>query len=625
MANFAAPLAAMPKMSRWMAFWGMCLLMRPVSLTEAAELAAAAMCIFLGKWLDVKSIRRRGLVIDSLRKSGAALLPNSHISAFILQRTLSSVFIEAKAVLFSAVTNRAVQSVSSQVLYLAICTAHVRETRATEMNRIVERGGRKIAGVLKNVLAVAVPSMLRLVLVFREVYVVFGLGHFASLLAATTTYVVYTFAMFRVRARYRGMINCTDNAASRRIKESISNVDLVKICCNEYVEVGSFLEEMRKMCALRVRDAACVGFTNFGQRALFTMLFAHVAFMGVSDFGAGRCTIGELGVLFSLILSIDTSMRTLGTVAKDLGSSLVDCTELLSLHDELMEAVDGLGTDLSQIDNNLETMRRRYKEVDLRGIRTPHSLSRSECSEVRDAEGPAIEFDGVSFMYSSTPILKNMSFRIDCGERVAIVGDNGCGKSTILKLILMFHEYTGEIRIHGRDAREIPVNELRRLIGCILQDMPLFDETIAYNVLYGMPEAGQQDVLEACRKAGLDKVTGKKGLHSRVGDGGRLLSGGEAQMISLARCMLRNTDILLLDEVTAKLDTRLEREIFELIMAIRNKTVVMVLHSMWMTEYMDRIVFVENGAVREMGTHTELMELQGRYWEVKVLSADPDA
>jgi ABC-type multidrug transport system fused ATPase/permease subunit len=615
------------RLSRWTALKRMSLLMKPTSPAELTVVVATATCTFLGKWLDVMSIKKRGSIIDSLRQSSPSnpdiSLPKMHILSFFLLRILSSVFIEMKAVLFSVIAGRAVQSISSRLLYLAIRTVHVHEMKATKMNRVIERGGGEIARTLEKIFTAALPNILRLLLMSREVYSIFGPRHFMPLLAATAAYAAYTLVMLRTRAAYKREINRTDNSMSRRIQESISNVDLVRACCNEYVEIGNFLDEMRRMRVLKAKDAGCVGITNLGQRALYTVLFAYVAFIGAAAVSTGGHTIGDLSVLFALILSIDTSVRTLGTVAKDMGSSLVDCTELLYLYDDLKDMAVDTGADISRIDGDLEEMRRCYKRVNLHGpLHLLHPPGLPDHPETQGT-GPvqpstgdtAIEFENVSFMYSSTPVLENISFKIRKGERVAVIGESGCGKSTILKLILMFYRYRGEIRVSGKEIRRIPVADLRGSISCILQDMSLFDESIFYNVAYGRPDAEPSKVLEACRRAGL--CSGKRRLYSKVGYNGRSLSGGEAQMVALARCLLKGAEIMLLDEVTAKLDTSSERKVFSLIMGIRNKTIVMVLHSLWMAEHVDKIILIENGAVKEMGSHIELMGQRGRYWKMR--------
>lgn len=133
--------------------------------------------------------------------------------------------------------------------------------------------------------------------------------------------------------------------------------------------------------------------------------------------------------------------------------------------------------------------------------------------------------------------------------------------------------YRGEIKINGRDARDITIQDLRSTVGCILQDMLLFDENIPYNILYGRPEAQPCQVFEACVEAGLSQVIRRRGFYSNVGHRGKFLSGGEMQMISLARCFPKGVDIMLLDEVTAKLDPRSESKFFILVRRIQKKTI----------------------------------------------------
>ncbi|UYI28388.1 ABC transporter protein [Encephalitozoon cuniculi] len=590
----------MRRMDRWTVCRRLASMARPVSFLEAALMAVVAACIVLGKWFDVMSIKRRGLIINGLKDikgMGSANVSSIYgdAAAFLVLRTLSSAFTESKAILFSAVTNRVVQASTSRILDLTMHAAHSCEIKPTELNRIVERGNRKISKVLVKTLTVATPALFRLALLFREVHAMFGPKYLVPILFTAAAYAAYTCVMLRIRARYRKEINNADNSVSRRIHECVSNVDLVRACCSEQFEVSRLAGEMETMWALKLSDKGCVGMTNLGQRALFSVLFVHVAFKGIADMAALRMTVGDLSVLFSFVLSIDASMWTLGGIARDLGFWLTDCTDLLCLHDGLERAAEqGPGAGAA-------------------------AEGMAACPSSPPGEAAAVEFDDVSFAYPrSAHVLSGVSFRIMRGERVGIIGRPGSGKSTILKLILMLHRHKGRIRVNGAELWSASPRAVRGSIGCILQDGLLFDESILYNVMYGCPGAGFHRVLRECKNAGLSDVVRRKGLHSRM----KALSGGEMQMVSLARCFLKDAPLMLLDEATSKLDAETERDVFGLMMGMRGKTIVMVLHDLWMTEHLDRVILVDSGTVKEVGTHSELMGLRGMYWRMKTASRE---
>ncbi|AFN82469.1 ATM1 mitochondrial ABC transporter [Encephalitozoon romaleae SJ-2008] len=605
----------MKEISHWVICRRLLSMVKPVSIAEVLVMIALALCIFLGKWLDVASIKERGIIINGLRSTKEVSDGNvpsmcSGAVTFFIFRTLSSVFIESKGILFSVITNRIVEDMTSHVFRLAIHSAHSCEKKPTSLNRVVERGNKKICKVLGKVLTIGVPTFYNLILLFKEIHMMFGFRYLFPVLLTVIAYTVYTHVTLRIRSLYRKRINDADNLASRRIHECIANIDLVKACCCEEMEESRLAAIMRIMWSLKLSDKKCVGLINFGQRTLFTVLFVHVVFKGSTDAAASRMAIGDLTTLFSFVLSIDGSMWTLGTIARDIGSWMTDCTDLLTLCDELervaAESCETATQDAVKDEGSL-CLSRHTKSLG----RTPVSIE-----VALGGEAAAIEFENVGFSYpQSVDVLKGLSFRIMRGERVGIIGRSGSGKSTILRLILMLHGHTGTIRVDGTEIRKISPKALRRTIGCILQDTLFFDESILYNVRYGNPSGRMDEILKGCMDAGLWEVISKKGLDSRMKD----LSGGEAQMVCIARCLAKDCEVMLLDEATSKLDGCAEKRVFELLMGLEGKTIVMILHNLWMTEYMDKIIVVDGGKVLEVGRHSELMEAGGMYWRMKTM------
>lgn len=590
-------------------------MLRPVSAGEAVAMAGVAVCIVLGKLLDVASIKIRGAVINGavhLGGEGGVAVLQTHAMRFLLFRLLASVFVESRSVLLATVASRIARDMTSRVVRLAMSTAHAHDIKPTRLNKVVERGNKRVSKVVVKAVTVAIPVVCRMALVFREIYLMLDAKYFAPIAVTTSVYVGYTYGMLRIRAGGRGRINEADNAVARQIHESMTNASLVKAYGGEAVEAVRLWDRMRALWALILFDKGCVAMTNFGQRALFTALFAQVALQGLGDAWGGRTTVGNLSVLFSFVLSIDTSMRTLGELAKDMGVWLTDCVELLSLHDELervhAECV-AAGTASSLGPEAGDAMRVCVETCKGRGADGAGDEGLGE---------PAIEFEGVCFGYDQkTPVLRDMSFRVMRGERVGIVGRTGSGKSTILKLVLKLYGYEGSIRVHGAELRGLCPGAVRSRVASVLQDMGVFDETILYNVAYGSLGCAEHDVVRACKDAGLAGVMCVHGLHSRM----EVLSGGEVQMVSLARCLVRDVPVLLLDEATSQLDAGAEQAVFEMLMGMGGKTVVMVLHDLRMAEHMDRVLVVDGGAVQEAGTHGELMGLRGLYWRMRTGAA----
>ncbi|WP_063127164.1 ABC transporter ATP-binding protein [Nocardia fusca] len=238
-----------------------------------------------------------------------------------------------------------------------------------------------------------------------------------------------------------------------------------------------------------------------------------------------------------------------------------------------------------------------------------------------------LAFDSVTFGHGDRPVLEGISLFVPDGRRVAIVGPSGAGKSTLLQLLARFHDVdAGAVRVGGVDVREISTEGLIQQIAIVFQDVYLFDGTIEENVRLGRPGASDAEVRAAAAAARLDEVIERlpDGWTTDVGEGGALLSGGERQRVSIARALLKNAPIVLLDEVTSALDPVNEAAVhkgIERLMA--GRTVVMVAHRLRTVQRADHIVFLDNGRIVEQGSHNELLLRGGRYADFWNLSLAP--
>ena len=236
-------------------------------------------------------------------------------------------------------------------------------------------------------------------------------------------------------------------------------------------------------------------------------------------------------------------------------------------------------------------------------------------------------FDHVAFGYNQDePVLLNVSFTIKQGELVGIVGTTGGGKSTVVSLIPRFYDPTsGCVRIDGVDVREYKLHALRSQIGFVLQDTVLFRGTIRDNIAYGRPGATQQEIEEAARLANADEFISRMphGYDTMVGERGLTLSGGQRQRIGIARAIIRNTPILILDEPTAALDTESERLVIEALERLmKGRTVITIAHRLSTIRDADKIIVLKAGMVAEQGTHEELLALGGVYAELHHIQVD---
>jgi subfamily B ATP-binding cassette protein MsbA len=229
-----------------------------------------------------------------------------------------------------------------------------------------------------------------------------------------------------------------------------------------------------------------------------------------------------------------------------------------------------------------------------------------------------IDFQGVAFGYNrNEPVLEDVSFAVGKGEVLAVVGPSGAGKSTLVNLIPRFHEITtGRILVDGCDLREFDLLSLRKQIAIVTQDVILFNDTIRANIAYGCPGASDQAVMAAAQAALVDDFvsTFPEGYDTKIAERGLRLSGGERQRISIARALLKNAPILILDEATSSLDSESEVLVQRALQNLmRGRTTIVIAHRLSTIRHADRIVVLEAGKVKEIGNHEELIVRRGLY------------
>lgn len=250
----------------------------------------------------------------------------------------------------------------------------------------------------------------------------------------------------------------------------------------------------------------------------------------------------------------------------------------------------------------------------------PKVQERPDAKRNRTACGQ-IEFEDVTFGYNPYfPVLKDVSFHIQSGELIGIVGPSGAGKTTLVNLICRFYDTTqGIVKIDGEDIRDIAIEEVRRNIGIVLQQPFLFSGTIAQNIAYAKPDASRQQIIRAAKAANAHEfiVNLPEGYDTLVGEGGTGLSGGERQRISIARAILLDPKILILDEATSSVDTETERQIQKALETlVQGRTTIAIAHRLSTLYNANRIIALDHGRIAEMGTPHELMEQKGLFYNL---------
>ncbi|WP_046721696.1 ABC transporter ATP-binding protein [Heyndrickxia coagulans] len=341
---------------------------------------------------------------------------------------------------------------------------------------------------------------------------------------------------------------------------------------------------------------------NFLEKALAHTSWTAKSFAVVN-------TITDIAPLFIIFVSgylVIKGSLTVGTLAAFI--AYID-----NLYSPLRRLVNS-GTTLTQafasMDRVFELLDEKY-DID----------DRPDAVECRNVRGN-IRFDGVEFRYDDEkePVLKNINLEIRAGETVAFVGMSGGGKSSLVSLIPRFYDVTkGAVYLDGQDIRTFKVRSLRDKIGMVLQDNILFSESVKSNILLGNPQATDEEVVQAAKAANAHDfiMNLADGYETTVGERGVKLSGGQKQRIAIARVFLKNPPILILDEATSALDLESEHLIQEAIEKLaRNRTTLIVAHRLSTITHADRIVLIENGEIKETGTHEQLMAKQGLYYNL---------
>ncbi len=286
--------------------------------------------------------------------------------------------------------------------------------------------------------------------------------------------------------------------------------------------------------------------------------------------------------------------------------------------------IDLLYAPLRRLMNSSTTLTQSLASMDrvFEFLDVPYDIEdRPNANECKDVQG-TIKFENVSFSYGEDEnlALKNINLEVKRGETVALVGMSGGGKSSLVSLIPRFYDVTeGRILLDGTDIRDVKVRSLRDNIGMVMQDSILFSDSVRANILLGKPEATDKEVYEAAKAANAhDFILGlPSGYETKVGERGVKLSGGQKQRVSIARVFLKNPPILVLDEATSALDLESEHLIQEALEKLsEDRTTFIIAHRLSTITHADKIVLIQHGEITESGTHQELMDRQGSYYDL---------
>ena len=555
----------------------------------AAKLANVSIPIFLKEIVD-------GLAPAAGITTAALAVPLALVVGYGLMRLASTGLTEIRELIFARVTQGAVRDISLRVfrhLHQLSLRFHL-ERQTGGLTRDIERGTRGVGTLVNFTLYSIVPTALEVLLVTAylawQYPPVFAWITFAALVA----YVIFTFSVTEWRTHFRRQMNELDTRANARAIDSLLNYETVKYFNNEEFEAQRYDRSLHRWQEAAIKSQASLSLLNVGQSAIIALAATLMVWQAVVGVQAGRLTLGDLVLVNAFLIQLYVPLNFLGVLYREIKQSIADMERLFGLMAQHKEVADSAGA-------------------------RPLSVRAGE-----------VRFDQVTFSYDPRrPILRSLSLVLPAGKTTAVVGSSGAGKSTLSRLLYRFYDVqSGQILIDGQDIREVTQGSVRQAIGIVPQDTVLFNDTLAYNIRYGRPEASDEEVWHAAQSAHLDALIRSlpDGLQTQVGERGLKLSGGEKQRVAIARALLKRPAILVFDEATSALDSESERAIQAEIREVsRGRTSLVIAHRLSTIVDADAILVLEDGALIEQGRHGDLLARKGRYAELWELQARQQA
>lgn len=502
------------------------------------------------------------------------------VLAYGFARFGSVLFGELRNAIFATVAQRAIRLVSlntfRHLLKLDLGFHLSRQTGG--ITRAVDRGTKGISYVLTSMVFHFVPISLEIGLVCGILSYNFGIKFAAITMMTVLLYSYFTIRVTAWRAKFRRRANAADNRAATVTIDSLINFESIKYFNNEPFQEAKYENALSAYEKASIQVQQSLAFLNSGQNFIFSSALTAMMYMACQGVADGSLTVGDIVLVNQLVFQLSVPLNFLGTVYRDLKQSLLDMETLFKILDVNVTVRDK--PDAKPL---------VYK-------------------------GGEIRFENVTFgYYPGRTILKNATFTIPAGQKVAIVGPSGSGKSTILRLLFRFYDVDGgRVLIDGQDVRDVTLESLRKAIGVVAQDSPLFNDTVRNNIRYGKLDASDEEVEVAASKVGLDSLITQlaDGYETKVGERGLMLSGGEKQRLTISRVFLKNSPIILFDESTTALDKETESSIMNSIGNIikqRKATSIFIDHRLEAAESADKVVVLGHGRVIEDGIHSELM------------------
>ncbi|MDA7565045.1 ABC transporter ATP-binding protein/permease [Candidatus Pelagibacter sp.] len=551
----------------------------------------AVVALVLAKIASVSTPLVLGSAVNSLTELSSGinlfmLVPIALVVGYGVTRVIAFTFVEIRDALFSKVSQHSIRQISLtmfQHLHNLSLQFHLnRQTGA--LAKYIDRGTKGIDFLLRYVLFNIAPTFFEVFLVSGILFYLYGPWYAVVTLVTIGLYSFLTFKITEWRNVFRKRMNQADNDVSTKMIDSLLNFETVKYFNNEAFEANRLDQSLEEYELAANQSRHSLSLLNIAQTFIIMVGITIMLVMSVYGIKSGEINIGGFVVINAYMLQLYQPLNWLGSVYREIRQALTDMENMFSL----LEVAPTTNDDLEDI---------------------PQS---------NDAE---IRFENISFDYDiRRTIIKNISFTVPNGKKVALVGPTGAGKSTISRLLFKFYDpKEGNIFINNTNVNKISQNSLRKIIGVVPQDTVLFNDTIYYNIAYGNTGATKEEVISAAQNADIhDFITIlPDGYETIVGERGLKLSGGEKQRVAIARTILKNPKIFFFDEATSALDTSTEKEIQKNLENVsKGKTTLIIAHRLSTAANADNIIVLDQGAIIEQGTHESLLLEKGKYFEM---------
>ncbi len=515
------------------------------------------------------------------------LVPLGLVLAYGLLRYSAVFFGELRDAIFARVAERSLSQISLAVfrhLHQLDLAFHL-ERRTGGISRDLERGTNGISFLLRSVVFSVVPILIEVILVVVVIAITADIYFALIVIAGVASYIVFSVWMTNRRTVLIRTANQRDSDANHRAVDSLLNYETVKYFNNEAYEAQRYQQDLQAREDAKVVNLYSLAVLNSGQALIIAVSVTVALWLAAVRVASGDMTLGDLAMVNAFMFQVFVPLNILGFVYREIRRALTDVEAMFGLMDIAPKVVDREGA-------------RPYQET-LDGV----------------------EFDRVCFAYDpQRPILRGLSFKVEPGQKLAIVGPSGAGKSTLGRLLFRFYDVdSGGIRVGGTDIRDLQQQSWRSAIGVVPQDTVLFNDTLRQNILYGRPDATEdqlKSVIELAHLRGfVDSLPA--GLETRVGERGLKVSGGEKQRVAIARMLLKTPRIMLFDEATSSLDSASENAILRALREVSARhTSVVIAHRLSTVVDADNILVLDAGEIVESGTHAHLMAQKGHYWQM---------